>query len=432
MTEIHCNQEAEQLFVGSLFNCNGSLVEHINEVDPNDFYVTSVGCVYGAMQQLFDKDEPIDIVNVKRQLELTGDISRLDTPFAYLQDLSLQYTDTDSLSHYADIIKLEAKKRLLQDKMNIISNRLLEVGDITDLNTLIESNVQEVVGDSDDGNMSGIAEATEHCMNRMVQLNKLGDYGIKTGFTGVDQHVVGLLPGQLTIIGARTSVGKSLAVVNMVKDIVLNQDRKAVIFSMEMGCDSILYRLLSLGSGVNHTSLTDGTVLDNPLDRQKIDQFGEVMKEKGNLTIDDTSTLTLTDVKAKIMKVKKRTGCDIVFIDYLQLMNPPKADNRNLEIGALSRGLKIMSKDLNVHICALSQLSRGVEGSVPTLASLRDSGSLEQDANKVFLLHRTGEEASKENNFTTQIDWHIAKNREGSCGHIPLRLEGTIQKFTEV
>ncbi|RUO28219.1 replicative DNA helicase [Aliidiomarina sanyensis] len=430
--------EAEQSVLGGLMLDNQAWDNVAERVITDDFYLLSHRMIFAAMHRLSEQNKPIDLVTLTERLELTNELERVGGT-AYLLEIQKNTPSSANINAYADIVR----ERALLREMIGVANEIAEAGYDTqgrpskELLDFAESKVFAIAekrSSSSEGpqSLSGILDRTldriEYLANNAT-LN--GVTGVSTGFTDLDKKTAGLQPSDLIIVAARPSMGKTTFAMNLVERAALNEEKPVVVFSLEMPSEQIIMRMLASLSRVNQTSVRTGDLDDD--DWARIGSAMTVLKEKGKLYIDDSSGLTPTEVRSRARRIaKEHGGVSMVMVDYLQLMTVPgMSENRTLEIAEISRSLKALAKELKCPVVALSQLNRSLEqrsDKRPVNSDLRESGSIEQDADVIMFIYRD-EVYHPESDDKGLAEIIIGKQRNGPIGRIKLMFHGQYSRF---
>lgn len=433
------NIEAEQAVLGAILVNPETLAKVSDTLLPVSFYKPAHRYIFEAMLQLFNNNDVIDIVSVSDVLNYNG---RLETVGgrAYINDLVENTITTTNIAYYAKIIQEKAvKRRLINAGSEIVSKGYdLEPSD----RSLEEAErlIFEIGSSKATADLKHVKDLVldtwENIEYRYEHKDELS--GLRTDFTELDMMMNGLHRSDLIILAARPAMGKTALALNIAQNVAIKEKVPVCIFSLEMSASQLVQRMLCSYAEVDSQRLKTGNML--PQDWEKLsaamDDFSQAP-----IYIDDTSGCTLTDIRTKCRRLKtQQKDLGLVVIDYLQLMEGGGKDDRQQQISAISRGLKILAKELDVPIITLSQLSRAVEGrndKRPMLSDLRESGSIEQDADIVMFIYREeyynkGESEEEENvkaNAKGLSEVIIAKHRNGPVGTIKLLFQGNITKF---
>lgn len=418
--------EAEQSYLSCIIK-KGDLIKEA-ALDPNHFNLLEHQTIFTAMKELDSKNQPIDIVSISTQI---GQDILLIGGIKFLSDLYNSITNIDNFKTYEkyilDNFKIRKVKELTNDLRNIHSSK-----DIDKLNEMIsEANVVLEQGEQKDFDLIDVLTEIEYEANE----ERADISGVPTGFSHLDIVLDGLKEEELTILGARPSVGKTAFSLALTQNI-LSRGHFVNFFSLEMSAKSLLYRMICSIGEINSMKMKNPRKRFNQEDWTTYRRVQTIIEKwKESLAIFDQSKTTVQDIRSKA-KQRLRKFPDkrqVIIIDYLTLVQGNGRRERHLEIGEITRNLKRLARDLNVSIVLLSQLSRAVEqrkDKRPILSDLRDSGEIEQDADKILFLHRDDYyDRDKENNIVEVV---VAKNRNGSLGTVELEFDKQYQKFRSV
>ena len=428
------DQAAEMSTLGGMLLSSDAIADVLELVKAEDFYFPKHEIIFNAINTVFSRQEPTDVIMITDQLTREGNLNKIGGA-SYLHTLESSVPTAANASYYASIV---ADKAILR--------KLVQSGTrITQLGYAAEGDPSELVNDAQVeiftiGRSAGaqdaivLRDAVKIAVNEMEDQAKSAKEGldIPTGFRELDDVTNGLHPGQLILIAARPGLGKSTLALDFARSAALRSHVPTVFFSLEMSASEISQRLMSAETSVPLSAIrkskdlqSEGWKRINTL-QPKLDDIP--------LFIDDSPNLTLSEIRAKCRRLKAQHGIKLVIIDYLQLMTSgKKVENRQQEVSEFSRSLKLLAKELGVPIVALSQLNRGPENSPdkkPQLSHLRESGSLEQDADIVLLLHRERFAEQGENRNDAEI--HIAKHRNGEMRVLQVLFEGHYSRFSDL
>ncbi len=419
------NLEAEESVLGGLLLEKNAILKVVPILTSDDFYRDHNGLVYAAMLGLFEKRVPIDLITLAEELERTKRLDQIGGP-EVLAGLVSRVASAAHIVHYADIVKEKAVLRRLISA----ANRILQIGydQAVDGATALDLSEQALFSVSQkffDKSFIPIAELLAESFERVDQLhkNKGAIRGISTGFKELDNLLAGLQRSDLIILAARPSVGKTALALNMAENAAVRDKKTVALFSLEMSKEQLIDRLLCSQAGIDSWKLRTGNL--NEDDFRKLN-YGMGVLSEAKIFIDDSPLATVTEIRAKARRLQMEQGLDMVVIDYLQLMEGTKMGsgeaNRVQEISEISRGLKGLARELNVPVLALSQLSRAVEQrhpKIPQLSDLRESGSIEQDADVVMFLYREDyyDKDTEKKNIAEVL---IRKHRNGPIGEVSL------------
>jgi replicative DNA helicase len=421
--------EAEQSVLGGLLIQNEAMDRITDVLSAADFYRFDHKIIFEQISKLIETNEPADIVTVAESLDTIGKLS--DTGgITYLGALVQNTPGAANIRRYAEIVREKSVRRSLLTIASELQSSCHAVGgDAETLALAAEESIFQLF-QKQNGYDQQLNEAVD---NVMLEIDSRADLqsdfsGLATGFSKFDSFTGGLEPGQLVIVAARPSVGKSVFACN-VADHIAGAGKSVLFHTLEMSSKEIGMRILSARSGVSMHQMRSGTRENNHWDAMTKAKK-EILKSK--LFIDDRPAIAVNQIRAKAKRIRRQHGLDLVVIDYLGLMTG-KGDNRTQEIGSISRGLKNLAKELNVPIIALAQLNRGVEARQdkrPIMSDLRDSGEVEQDADIVLMLHRE-EIYNDSDEFIGIVEALLRKNRNGPTGDMDLRFEKEISKLTD-
>lgn len=431
--------EAEQSVLGGLMLENQRWDDVAEIVSEQDFSSRPHRSIFSAMRSLVANQFPIDLITLAEHIENEGE-GKLDSlgGFAYLAELSKNTPSAANIIAYAQIVRERAVIR----EMIKVANEITEAGynpegrTSDELLDLAESRIFQIAeqrGNKSGGpeNINSILDRTVTKIEALFQRPHDGVTGVDTGYVDVNKKTAGLQPSDLIIIAARPSMGKTTFAMNICENVSLTNDKPVMIFSLEMPTEQLMMRSLASLSRVNQTSIRTGQLDDE--DWARLSGTMGLLLEKKNIYIDDSSGLTPMDVRSRARRLsREHGGLSLIMIDYLQLMRVPSlSDNRTLEIAEISRSLKALAKELNVPVIALSQLNRSLEQRAdkrPVNSDLRESGSIEQDADLIMFIYR--DEVYHENSDMKGIaEIIIGKQRNGPIGTVRLTFNGQWSRF---
>jgi replicative DNA helicase len=425
------NLEAEQTILGGVLINNDALNQVVDILSSEDFYREAHAHIYDGMLSLYNRDDPVDLVTLSqilKEMNLLDKVGGTD----YLASLAEATSTSAGIIHHAKIVKDLSTRRSLIVECSRISEACFEFANDTDeVLDLAEQSIFDIAERTIDQNFFPMNEVIKESFKKLESTSRKGSFitGIATGFSDFDNLTSGLQPSDLIIIAGRPSMGKTSLALNIAHNAALEDKHGVAIFSLEMSRLQLGIRLLGLDAMIDASKLRRGSLQD--------DEWGRLTDAANRLSdlplyIDDTSGLSVLELKAKARRLKKRFGISLLVIDYLQLMQSKKsAESRQQEISDISRSLKALAKDLNIPVVALSQLNRKVEdrpNKRPILADLRESGAIEQDADLILFIYR--EELynrTEENKGKAEID--IAKHRNGPTGKVHLTFRESYTKF---
>lgn len=422
--------EAEQSVLGSILIDKDSIVVITETIRPIDFYKETHKEIYEAMLDLYRKSEPIDLITLTEELKRRGTLD-LVGGIAYLTGLSNSVPVVSNVKNYAEIIKEKSiLRKLIKTSSEIVELSYAAGDDPASILEKAEKGIfdisQEKTGDNLDP-ISDVLMSTYEMLEEVYQ-NRGQITGLTTGFLDLDRKINGLQRTDLILIAARPAMGKTAFSLNLAQNAALLGNASVAVFSLEMSKEQLIQRMIAAQSHVELNKIKNGQLEE---DWSKIIEAMGVLSKSG-VYVDDTPGITIMEIRSKCRKLKIEKGLDLILIDYLQLMESDgKVESRQQEISKISRSLKILAKELDCPVIALSQLSRAPELRAdhrPILSDLRESGAIEQDADLVMFLYRDEyyHSDSEKKNIGEVI---IAKHRHGETGTVELAWLGEFQKF---
>jgi replicative DNA helicase len=428
--------EAEQSVLGSMLIAPDSWDKVAEVVIEQDFYNRSHQVIFRGIIRLLSASQPVDLITVSEELEKHGELEEAGG-FAYLGELAKNTPSAANVVAYAEIIRERAVTRELIG----VAHQIADVGynpegrSSSDLLDMAESKVFEIAEkrtNNTEGpkNVESVLGKTIDRLETLLKTNKEVT-GVSTGFTDLNKKTSGLQPSDLIIVAARPSMGKTTFAMNLCENAMLSEDKPVLVFSLEMPSEQIMMRMLASLSRVDQTKIRTAQLDDE--DWARISNTMAMLKDKDNLFIDDSSALTPMELRTRARKLaREKGGISLIMIDYLQLMRVPGlSENRTLEIAEISRSLKALAKELEVPVVALSQLNRSLEQRAdkrPINSDLRESGSIEQDADLIMFIYR--DEVYNENSTEKGISEIIlGKQRNGPIGTVRLTFQGHYSRF---
>ena len=429
--------EAEQSVLGGLMLDNQAFDRVAELVVSQDFYTRTHKLIFEAMTALAEIGDPIDLITISESLEKNNKLAGIGS-FAYLAEIAKNTPSAANIDAYANIVRERAVVR----EMIGVANEIAEAGFNTegrtshDLLDFAESKVFKIAEQrtkSTEGPQSihNILEKTVDKIEELYQSPQDGVTGVSTGYADLDKMTTGLQPSDLIIVAARPSMGKTTFAMNLAEHAAMTQDKPVLIYSLEMPSEQIMMRMLASLGRINQTKVRTGQLDDD--DWARLSSTMGLLMEKGKMYVDDASGLTPTDVRSRARRIARdHGGISMIMVDYLQLMRVPSlADNRTLEIAEISRSLKSLAKELKCPVVALSQLNRTLEQRAdkrPINSDLRESGSIEQDADLIMFIYR--DEVYNEDSTDKGIaEIIIGKQRNGPIGKVRLTFQGQFSRF---
>lgn len=422
------NLEAEEAVLGSLLINKDALIKIADMLFPEDFYSPKHKMVYQCMLDIYNHKESIDVVNLSNRLQEKGQLEEIGSR-SFLVSLTNAVPTAANVTSYAAIVQRKATlRRLINSAHQILSYGYTETDEVDGLLDKSEQALFQVSQKYLKQNFVPITAVLNAAFDRIDEIHKGGGKlrGIPTGFADMDNRLGGLQRSDLVILAARPSMGKTSLALDIARHVAVREKKNVGLFSLEMSKDQLVDRLLCAEANVDLWRMRTGKLSDAP----ENDDFPRIGQAMGALSeapifIDDTANLSIMEIRTKARRLQMEHGLDLIVIDYLQLMEGrgnSSSDNRVQEIAEISRSLKGIARELNVPVLALSQLSRAVEMQnvpIPKLSHLRESGSIEQDADVVIFIYR--EDYYKKDSDRKGIsDIIIAKHRNGPTGSLEL------------
>jgi replicative DNA helicase len=428
------DQAAEMSTLGGMLLSSDAIAEVLELVKGEDFYYPKHEIIFNAINAVFSRSEPTDVIMITDQLTRDGNLNKIGGA-SYLHTLESSVPTAANASYYASIVADKAiLRKLVQSGTRITQLAYAAEGDPSELVNDAQVEIFTIGRSAGAQDAIVLRDAVKIAVNEMEEQAKSAKEGldIPTGFRELDDVTNGLHPGQLILIAARPGLGKSTLALDFARSAALRSNVPTVFFSLEMSATEISQRLLSAETSVPLSAIRKSKDLQSE-GWKRINTLQPKLDDSP-LYIDDSPNLTLSEIRAKCRRLKSQYGIKLVIIDYLQLMTSgKKVENRQQEVSEFSRSLKLLAKELGVPIVALSQLNRGPENSPdkkPQLSHLRESGSLEQDADIVLLLHRERFAEQGENRNDAEI--HIAKHRNGEMRVLQVLFEGHYSRFSDL
>lgn len=421
------NLEAEQSLLGSLLIDKDAIIKIADIVNQKDFYDDRNGVIFESISELYEKRQPIDILNLSNRLKEKKKLSDVGGR-SYLVGLTNSVPSSSHIISYAQIVARKATLRRLIKASSEIT--LMSYNETNEVEQLLDNAEQKLFGVSQNylkQNFVSIKDVLDDAFNRIDTLHKESGKmrGVPTNFIDIDKKLAGLQKSDLIILAARPSMGKTSLALDIARQ-VAKQKISVGVFSLEMSKEQLVDRLLCAEANVDLWKMRTGKLSTKDED----DDFAKINSAMGALSeaeiyIDDSAVANIMELRTKARRLKAEHNLGLLVIDYLQLMEGSRTENRVQEISEISRSLKSLAKELNVPVLALSQLSRSVESRmppIPKLADLRDSGSIEQDADVVMFIYRE-DYYKKESSKPNVADIFIAKHRNGPTGRIELYFD---------
>lgn len=443
--QVPHDSEAEKAVLGAVF-LDPEVINDLSDIlGPDDFYERANRIVFNAMLNLDERNEKVDVITIQDELNKNNQLEDIGG-LAYISELAVTTPTSAHVSYYAQIIKRKSLLRhLIATSQGIIQTAMQENDDVTDILDQAESAIMSVSQENTTGGFREIKQVLAEAVNQ-IEIASNNDSmvtGLATGFSELDKMTTGFHDDELIILAARPGVGKTAFALNIAENVGRNSDKSVAMFSLEMGADQLAQRMIASVGLIDSQHLRTG--------RLEGDEWGKLISATGALGdtqiyIDDTPGIKMSDIRAKSRRLAKEKGnLGLIVIDYLQLIEGPKSESRQQEVSAISRQLKKLAKELHVPVIALSQLSRSVEqrqDKRPVLSDIRESGSIEQDADIVAFLYRDDyyrdEREDDDNDEVTseddngEVEVIIEKNRSGSRGTIKLMFSKPYNRFSNL
>ena len=430
------DNNAERSVIGAMMLDRDAISEVSSIIVKEDFYNTQYGILFDAMVKLYDEGKPVDEIILGEKLREMGAPDEI-SGLGYLGEILSSVQTSAFATNYAQIVKDKSYlRKLIKFSDNLTASSYESSEPVEDIMSKAESDIfnmmQKRTGSKDFTPINkvvvGVIEEIEAATKTKGKIN-----GLRTGFTDLDNMLTGLHGGELLLVAARPSMGKTAFVLNIAHHVAIKESVPVVIFSLEMSKSQLVTRLVAVDSMVEAKSLKTGDISDS--DWSKIVSTADVMA-KAPIFIDDNSDISIADLRTKCRKLKQTEGIGLVIIDYLQLMSATgKVESRQIFISEVSRALKGLARELNVPVIALSQLNRAVDSRTdhkPVLADLRESGAIEQDADVVMFIYRDDYYNPDTTERPGVADIIVAKQRNGSVGPVELAWIGKYTKFANL
>ena len=443
--QIPHDSEAEKAVLGAVFLDPEAIIDASDVLQPDDFYEHANRIVFQAMLNISDREEVIDPVTLQDELKKNNQVDDIGG-IAYVTELSMATPTAAHVTYYAKIVKRKAILRnLISTSQRIIQNAIEGSDDVTDILDDAESQIMGVSQDNASGGFKSIHDVLNTAMEEINSIPDDGNMvtGLPSGFSELDKMTTGFHDDELIILAARPGVGKTAFALNVAQFVGLKTDKTVAMFSLEMGAEQLVQRMLASEGLIDSQHLRTGQLTDEEW-RKRVVAAGSL--DNTSIYIDDTPGIKMSEIRAKARRLAKEKGnLGLIVIDYLQLIEGPRSESRQQEVSAISRQLKKLAKELHIPVIALSQLSRSVEqrqDKRPVLSDIRESGSIEQDADIVAFLYRDdyyrderdeddeGEVEAEEDNGEVEVI--IEKNRSGTRGTVKLMFSKPYNRFSNL
>lgn len=444
--QIPHDDKAEKAVLGAIFIDPEAIADASAEVQPDDFYKKANQLIFQAMLDLSDREDAIDPLTLRDELTKKNQLDDIGG-IAYVSELAIATPTAAHVTYYAKIVHRKALlRRLISASQKIITNAMQDSDDVTAILDNAESEIMNVSSENNANGFRSIKDIVNSTIDEINEIPEDGNMvtGLPTGFVELDKMTTGFHDDELVIVAARPGVGKTSFALNVAQYVGLHTDRAVAMFSLEMSGEQLVQRMLASEGLINSQHLRTGQ-LDE-------DEWPKLVAASGslataNIYIDDTPGIKMSEIRAQARRLAKEKGnLGLIVIDYLQLIEGPHSESRQQEVSAISRQLKKLAKELHVPIIALSQLSRSVEqrqDKRPVLSDIRESGSIEQDADIVSFLYRDDYYRDEDENSEKstevkaeddngEVEVIIEKNRSGSRGTVKLMFSKPYNRFSNL
>lgn len=429
------NQEAEQSVLGAIFLEPQALITASETLLADDFYQAAHRLIFETMLRLSDLGKAIDVVTVTEELSSRNQLDDVGG-ISYMTELANAVPTAANIAYYSEIVAQKSLlRKLIRTATKIVEDSFTREDEVAELLAEAEKQIMEVANRSNSGDFKHVKDVLVQTYENVEKLqNRKGDItGIPTGFRDLDRLTAGFQRGDLIIVAARPSVGKTAFALNVAQAVGTQTTENVAIFSLEMGADQLVMRMLCAEGNIDAQVLRTGALTTE--DWRKLTMAMGSLSHAG-IYIDDAAGVRVNEIRAKCRRLKQESGLGMILIDYLQLIqgSGSSGQNRQQEVSEISRSLKALARELEVPVIALSQLSRGVEqrqDKRPMMSDLRESGSIEQDADIVAFLYRE-DYYDKETEDANTIEIIVAKQRNGPTDTVKLAFKKEFNKFVSV
>ena len=430
MSSLPQSIEAEQSVLGSMIIDKNAITKVMEKLRDEDFYRDGHKVIFKAISEMSKEDMAVDLLTLLEYLKSTDQLERAGG-VTYITEVSSSVPTTANLSSYIKIVEEKSiLRKLIKASTAIIEDSYNKQSEVSGVLDLAEKKIFDIAEKKSSNDFEPLSDVLERGFLEIERLfNNRGEItGVGSGFTDLDAKTSGFQKGDMVLIAARPSMGKTTFALNIAEHAALREGKSVVIFSLEMSKEQLAYKLLCSEANVDLLKLRTGTLDDK--DWENIARAtGPLSKAK--IYIDDTAGVSVMEMRSKCRRLKMEYGIDLILIDYLQLMSGSSSENRQQEVSEISRSIKALAKEMECPVIALSQLSRAPEQRAdhrPMLSDLRESGSIEQDADLVMFLYRD-EYYNKETDEKNVAECIVAKQRNGPVGTVKLAFLGQLSKF---
>jgi len=426
------NQDAERAILGAVMLDRDSIGIALETIETGDFYRVEHRTIFDVMCELYENDQAIDGITVAEDLERRGSLQKVGGN-EYLAGILAVTATAANVAHHARIVRDKSiLRRLIHVSTEIAGDAFEGAHDTDDILDTAQTKIYNIAENRQTQNFFAVKDVVPETFRRIDEAsrNKSDVTGVATGFTELDQRTAGLQDSDLIIVAARPSMGKTALALNIAYHAAVNENTAVAFFSLEMAKEQLCMRLICASGCFNNHDLRRGKI--KPEDWPKLTEACSRLSD-APIFIDDSSGISVLEMKAKSRRLKQQHDIGLIVVDYMQLMSgPARAENRQQEISVISRNLKGMAKDLDVPVMALSQLSRAVESRgdhQPLLSDLRESGSIEQDADVVLFLFREEYYKPDDDSVRNRATVIIGKQRNGPIGKFDLHFHKAFTRF---
>ena len=425
--------EAEQSVIGAMIIDKNAIVQVTERLREDDFYRDGHREIYKAIVEMFKQDMAVDLITL---LEFLKSTDKLDSAggVSYITEISSAVTTTANLSSYIKIVEQKAiLRKLIRASTKIIEDSYNKQSEVENVVESAEKKIFEIAENRTTTDVEPLNKVLERGFLEIERIfNNKGEItGVGSGIKDLDAKTSGFQKGDMVLIAARPSMGKTTFALNIAENAAIKEGKSVVIFSLEMSKEQLAYKLLCSEANIDMLKLRTGALEDN--DWQNIARAAGPLS-KAKIYIDDTAGVSVMEMRSKRRRLKIEHGFDLILIDYLQLMSGSNNESRQQEVSEISRSIKALAKEMECPVIALSQLSRAPEQRAdhrPMLSDLRESGSIEQDADVVMFLYRD-EYDNKETEDKNVCECIIAKQRNGPVGTVSMSFMGALSKFADL
>jgi replicative DNA helicase len=425
---------AEQSVLGAMMISKDAIADASETVRGVDFYRPAHEQIFDAVIDLYGRNEPVDMVTVGRELERRGELAKIGGA-PYLHTLTANVPLAANAGFYAEIVQEQATlRRLVEAGTRIVQSGYAAEGEVDSIVDAAQAEIFKIAEKRSSEDYAPLSEFMNDVVDEIESISnrEQGIYGVPTGFADLDELTNGFHGGQMIIVAARPAMGKSTLALDFCRSASIHNNLASVFFSLEMGRSEIAMRLLSAEAKIPLNHIRNGNMTDEDWDKMAR-KMGDV--SAAPMFIDDSPNMTMMEIRSKARRLKQKHDLKLIVIDYMQLMSSgKKVESRQLEVSEFSRQIKLLAKEIDCPVIALSQLNRGPEQRAdkkPMAADLRESGSLEQDADMIILLHRE-DVYEKESTRPGEADLIVAKHRNGPTRDLVVAFQGHYSRFVDM